>query len=125
KISNIQLLSTLVENWIILKFFGKPKGFEGVSKGFSAGGKATFDYLEKKLFVTVQSFYRIAGQPYHSRVDLWRRIENSRRHGEQIFDVIPSLQENRQNPILFASLWRSNPFCHFLLQHADDLGDTV
>ena len=84
-----------------------------------------FHHLHEQGFVAAETLRGVAAQADHGALDLRRRIEHRLVHGKQIFDVIPRLQEHRQDAVLLRPRRLRDPYGDLLLDHAPALGNEI
>ena len=104
---------------------GAGQGLEGVAHHLAALAEGSLDDGLEEGFVAAEGLAAVPAQPDDGGLDLGRRGETAGADGEEIFDVIPGLQQDRQDAVGL----RAGPFRdalgHFFLDHADDLRDLL
>ena len=82
-----------------------------------------FDHFLEEVFVAGEGAAGIAGQADDGAFDFGRGDEGAFADGEEVFDVVPGLEQHRQNAIGFGAGAGSQAFGHLFLNHADHFGD--
>ena len=84
-----------------------------------------FDNLFEEPFVTPQLLDLVAGHPDDRRLDFGRGIEHVLGNGEEIFYIVPGLQQHAQYPVGLAAGRGGHAFGHLFLNHAAATGYAV
>ena len=98
---------------------------EGDTEHLSALVEDRLNHTTKQPFVTAQIRHLIACHPDNSTLHLGRRIEHVWFDGEEIFDIVPGLNQDRQDTILFVAWLRGHTKGHFMLDHTRTTGDEI
>ena len=98
------------------------KGFERIAQGLAPLVETRLDYGLEQFLVASEVGAGIPAQADYCGFYLWRRIEGSFAHREQIFYVVPGLQQHRQDAVGLGAGLFGDSFGHFLLYHTHNLG---
>ena len=79
----------------------------------------------EQAFVAVEMVHLITCHTYDGTLHFGRRIEHMLVNGEEIFHVIPRLNEYRQDAVGLRPGCGSHALCHFSLYHSRAAGDEV
>ena len=69
--------------------------------------------------------YLISGEAYNRTFDFRGRVEDSFVDGEQILNVVKSLEKHTQNAVIPAAGRLGQTYGDFALDHADHFGDQI
>ena len=100
-------------------------GFQRVADHLAPLAEGGFHHLDEQRLVAPQALRGIAAQADDGALDLRGRIENRLVDGEEIFDVVPRLQEHREDAVLLRSGRLGQPHGDLFLNHADAFGHKV
>ena len=79
----------------------------------------------EKSFVATKVRHFVARHADHGTLHLGRRIEHTWLDGKEIFDIIPSLNQYRQDAILLIAWLLSHAESHFVLNHTSTTRNQV
>ena len=96
---------------------------QGISQSLAALVERSLHYGFEKGFVAAEIFSGIAPQADDCRFDFGRRVERALADREQIFYVVPCLQQDRQYAVHFGPGLLGYPLSHLFLYHAHYLRD--
>ena len=98
---------------------------QGVADHLAALSECSLHHPHKKGLVAVEVFDGVAAQADDGALDLGRGIEDRFIDREEVFDVVPRLQQYREDAVLLRSGGLGQAYGHLLLDHADALGHPV
>ena len=76
----------------------------------------------EQLFVASKISHLVARHTNDGTLNLGRRIKDTWLYGEEIFDMIPRLNQNGENAILLVAWLRGHAYSHLVLDHACTAG---
>ena len=80
---------------------------------------------DEEPLVAVEPHGGVASQPHDGALDLGRRVEDRLVDREEVLDVVPRLQQHREDAVLLRSGPLGQPHGDLLLDHAHALGHEV
>ena len=104
---------------------GAGQGLEGVAHHLAALAESRLDDGLEEGLVAAEGLAAVPAQPDDGGLDLGRRGEAAGSDGEQVFDVVPGLQQDGQDAVGFGAGTFRNAFGDFFLDHADNLRDLL
>ena len=112
--------------------FGTGEGFsrrqqasQGVAQGLATHAEGGLHHRAEEHGVAAQVGDAVAGEAHDAGLDLWRRVEDFLADGEEVFDVVPCLQEHAQYAAGLGAGGGGEPFGHLALEHAGAAHDAV
>ena len=101
------------------------KRLQRVAQGLAPLAEGGLDDRAEQLLVAAQRGAGIPGQADNRGLDLRRGIESPGTHSEEIFNVVPGLEEYGQDAVGLCAGLLGDPLSHLFLHHADHLGYEV
>ena len=95
---------------------------EGDSQHLTALIEDRLDDTTEQLLVATKVGDLITRHTDDGTLNLGRRIKDARLYGEEIFDMIPRLNQYGENAILLVAWLRGHAYSHLVLDHACTAG---
>lgn len=104
---------------------GGQEGRQRVAQGLASHGEGLLHYLLEVDGVAAEVGAVVARQPQYAAAHLGRGREYERLDGEQVFAVVPGLQQHGEDAAVAVARRGADAFGHFLLQHPGGNGYAV
>ena len=105
--------------------FGAGEGLKGITHHLAALAEGGLDDGLEKSFIAAEGGAAVAAQADDGGLDFRGRVEGTGADGEQVFDVIPGLQEDGEDAVGLGAGAFGDTLGDFFLDHADDLRDLL
>lgn len=123
---NGELLGTLIEERV-----GKTGGVfseelaHGGAQHLTTHGKGGLDDTTEEGLVAIEMGATVAPQGDYGTLYFWRGIEDGGRDGEEVVDIVPELDEDREYAIGATAVGCGESLCHFALYHSRAEGNAI
>lgn len=97
----------------------------GGTQHLTAHGKGGLDDTTEEGLVAIELGTAIATEGDYGTLYFWRGIEDGGRHGEEVIDIVPKLDEDGEYAIGATAMRGGKSLRHFTLYHARAEGDAV
>ena len=125
EIGHRQLFGALREKGMLRPAEIAEGGAQRIAQHLAPLTERSLDHAHEQPLVARQPHDAVAAQADDGAFDLGRRVEDLLPYREEVLDVVPRLQQHREDAVLLRSGRAGDPLGHLALDHAHALGDKV
>jgi len=125
KYGHRQLFGALREKGMLRPAEIAEGGAQRIAQHLAPLTERSLDHAHEQPLVARQPHDAVAAQADDGAFDLGRRVEDLLPYREEVLDVVPRLQQHREDAVLLRSGRAGDPLGHLALDHAHALGDKV